>query len=248
MPTGMLRYGKSIAQCDFELDSLNGLYKLLIMRNEYLPKTRQEAAAETLRRAITGGIYNPGQRLKQMELARELGCSVIPIREALHQLAVEGFVVMDPQRGARVVDLNCQTLEEICEVRMLLEGFAARRAAKRMTPPATERIQSILHKMDDPNITPDEWLRLNMEFHDSLYACSEQEFLRKMISNLRLTMEPYLRLDLATVADYASGRREHRRIFDACMRRDARAAARYAAAHLRRTLQGVIKYLRRHSG
>jgi DNA-binding GntR family transcriptional regulator len=216
------------------------------MSNNYLPKTRQEAAAETLRKAITDGIYNPGQRLKQQQLALEFGCSVIPIREALHQLAVEGFVVLDPQRGARVADLDSQKLEEICEVRMLLEGLAARRAATRMTPHAAKRIRNILDKMDSPNITSDEWIRFNMEFHDSLYACAEQEFLRSMILNLRLKMEPYLRLDLATVAPYEAGRREHRRLFEACARGDAKAAERYAAAHLRRTVQGLIRYIRSH--
>ena len=65
-------------------------------------KTRQEAAVEALREAIVDGVYAPGQRLRQQELAKQYGCSVIPIREALHQLAAEGFVVLDPQRGARV--------------------------------------------------------------------------------------------------------------------------------------------------
>lgn len=211
-----------------------------------ITKTRHEAAAERIRHGIMEGEYSPGQRLKQQELARQFGCSVIPIREALHQLAAEGFVVLDPQKGARVADLNSQRLAEIYEVRIRLESWAAGLAARRMTHEAAARIRTILDKMDRPDISATEWLALNWEFHDSLYACAGQKFLRKMISNLRLTLESYLRLDLAKVADYAPGRREHRRIFQACLRGDVKAAQCYTEAHLRRVVRGLIKYLRRH--
>jgi len=209
-----------------------------------IPKTRQEAAAERLREGIISGRHRPGERLKQRDLAHEFGCSVIPIREALQQLAMEGFVVLDPQKGARVVDLNSRTLEEIYEVRMMMEGRAARRAAERMTPQAAARISAILDKMDRPDLTHTEWLALNLEFHDSLYACADQEFLRRTVASLRRSLEPYLRLDLAKVADYAPGRREHRQIFEACLRKDGEAAERCTIAHLSRSSQGLITYLR----
>ena len=206
-------------------------------------KTRQEAAVEQLREAIIDGLYGPGQRIRQQELAREYGCSVIPIREALHRLAAEGFVVLDPQRGARVAAFDGRTLEEIFEVRMTLERLAVQRAAERMTPETIERIRRILEAMDRPSLSPGEWVRLDWEFHDSLCACAEQEFLRKMISTLRRQMEPYLRLDLAKVGTIEYGRREHRRIFQSCVRKDGDAAGRYIVAHLQRTVQGLIRYI-----
>jgi DNA-binding GntR family transcriptional regulator len=209
-------------------------------------KTWQAAAVEQLREAIIRGVYRPGQRLKQQELARALGCSPVPIREALHRLAAEGFVVIDPQRGARVADFNSREIEEIYEVRTLLEGRAAERAAERMTPETARRLRAILDKMDSPAIAPVDWVRLNWEFHDGLYATADQEFLRKVISNLRRSMEPYLRLDVAQVGNYTAGRREHRAILQACVRGDGRLAARHTVAHLRRTAQGLIKYVQSH--
>ena len=211
-------------------------------------KTLQAAVLAQLREGIIAGVYQPGQRLKQQELARALDCSPIPIREALHCLAAEGFVIIDPQRGARIAEFNSRELEEMYEVRMRLESLAAERAAARMTPEAADRIRVILDKMDAPGITPEEWVHLNWEYHDSLFACAQQEFLRKTISNLRRNMEPYLRLDIAHVANYEVGRREHRQIFDACVRGDAQAASRHAIHHLARTAQGLIEYVRRHWG
>ena len=210
------------------------------------PKTLTEAAAAKIRQAIFDGKYGPGERLKQQGLARLFGYSVIPVREALHQLAAEGLVILDPQKGGRVVDLNSKRLEEIYQVRIHLESWAVSLAVRRMTPDAAARIEAILEKMERPDITDSEWLALDQEFHDSLYASANQEVLRKMIANLRLSAEPYLRLDLAKVAGYAPGRREHRRIFDACRRSDAKGAARHLAAHLRRVGKGLLAYLRRH--
>jgi len=209
-------------------------------------KTWQEAAVEQLREAIIRGVYQPGQRLKQQELARSLGCSPVPVREALHRLAAEGFVVIDPQRGARVADFNSRELEEIYEVRTLLEGRAAERAAERMTSETARRLRTILEKMETPDIAPVDWVRLNWEFHDSLYASAEQEFLRKTISGLRRSMEPYLRLDIAQVGNYAAGRREHRAILQACVRGNGKLASRYTIAHLRRTARGLIAYVQSH--
>ena len=207
-------------------------------------KTRQEAAVEALREAIVDGAYTPGQRLRQQELARKYGCSVIPIREALHQLAAEGFVALDPQRGARVAAFDGRTLEEIFEVRMALEQLAVQRAAERMTPQVADRTRRIMEKMERPDLSPGEWVHLDWEFHDSLCACAEQEFLRKTISTLRRQMEPYLRLDLAKVGTIEFGRREHRRIFQACVRQDSAAAGRHLVAHLQRTIRGFLRYLR----
>jgi DNA-binding GntR family transcriptional regulator len=211
-------------------------------------KTLQAAVLDQLRERIISGFYKPGQRLKQMELSRTLDCSAIPIREALHRLAAEGFVVIDPQRGARIAEFNSRKLEEMYEVRMRLEGFAAERAATRMTPEAADRIRIILDKMDAPDISPEEWVHLNWEFHDSLFACAQQEFLRHTIANLRRNMEPYLRLDIVQVANYEAGRREHRSVFDACVRGDAQAAAQCAIEHLARTARGLVEYVRSHWG
>lgn len=210
-------------------------------------KTRQEAAVEALREAIVDGVYAPGQRLRQQELARTHGCSVIPIREALHQLAAEGFVVLDPQRGARVAAFDGRMLEEIFEVRMALETIAVRRAAERMTPEAAERTRRILERMERPDLSPGEWVHLDWEFHDSLCACADQEYLRKTISTLRRQVEPYLRLDLSKVGTIEYGRREHRRIFQACVKKNPGAAGRQLAAHLQRTVRGFLNYIRSHA-
>ncbi len=174
-------------------------------------KTWQETAVEQLREAIIRGAYQPGQRLKQQELARTLGCSPVPVREALHRLAAEGFVVIDPQRGARVADFNSRELEEIYEMRMMLEGRAA--AAGGGVHDARDSAAAAGHPRQNGNPRHRRRSTGCGSTGSSTTACTrraEQEFLRKTISNLRRSMEPYLRLDVAQVGNYTAGRREHR--------------------------------------
>jgi len=206
-------------------------------------KTLREAATEKIRQAIFDGRYRPGERLRQQELARLLGYSAIPVREALHQLAAEGLVILDPQRGARVVTFSSQRLKETYEVRIRLENWAIRLAARRMTPVVAAQVEALLQRMDAPDITDPEWLALDWEFHDCFYRCAGQEVLREMIMQLRQKAEPYLRLELARVSEYAPGRLEHRRIFQACLRGDVKAAQRHTTTHFGRVARGITAYL-----
>lgn len=94
--------------------------------------TTTSAVAERIREAILGGMLVPGERLKEEQLARELGTSRTPVREALLRLQSEGLVEAMPNRGATVRLYGRAELEEIYDLRALLEGHAARRAAERI--------------------------------------------------------------------------------------------------------------------
>lgn len=89
--------------------------------------------AEAIRQAIVDGGLAPGARLKEEELARELGLSRTPVREALLVLQAEGLVDAAPNRGATVRVHDAQDLDDLYQLRALLEGYAARKAAAHAT-------------------------------------------------------------------------------------------------------------------
>jgi DNA-binding GntR family transcriptional regulator len=98
------------------------------------PLTRNAsiAATELIRQAIIDGRLNPGQRLKEEELARELGISRTPVREALLMLQAEGLVDAAPNRSATVHSYSAEDLDDLYKLRAVLEGYATRRAAARL--------------------------------------------------------------------------------------------------------------------
>ena len=100
---------------------------------EQFPVSVAGRVADQLRDLIRDGAYAPGARLVERAIARELGTSHIPVREALARLAEEGLVVRLPRRGARVAELSPRLLEEISSVRVVLEQFVCRRVLERWT-------------------------------------------------------------------------------------------------------------------
>jgi DNA-binding GntR family transcriptional regulator len=137
------------------------------------PLTRNAsiAATELIRQAIIDGRLNPGQRLKEEELARELGISRTPVREALLMLQAEGLVDATPNRGATVHSYSAEDLDDLYKLRAELEGYATRRAAAKLADEtiaglreSCERFEGIL----DDEAELGELVKENLLFHQTI--------------------------------------------------------------------------------
>src|SRR2546429_5837984 len=141
------------------------------------------AATELIRQAILDGRLEPGSRLKEEELARELGISRTPVREALLVLQAEDLVVATPNRGATVRVHDAKDLQEQYELRALLEGLATRRAAERITKDEVELLRESCGRFDE--ISPDEDLRgvvrENLFFHHTILSVSASDRLTALV-------------------------------------------------------------------
>ena len=128
------------------------------------------AATELIREAIIDGRLEPGERLKEEELARQLGISRTPIREALLMLQVEGLITAEPNRGATVRAHSAEDLEDLYMLRALLEGHATRRAAGRIAEPDLERLRESCDRFDALSPTDElrELVRENLFFHSTI--------------------------------------------------------------------------------
>lgn len=107
-----------------------------------LTKNASVAATEVIRQAILDGRLPPGRRLKEEELAQELGISRTPVREALLMLQAEGLVDAAPNRGATVRSHSVEDLTDLYQLRALLEGYAARRAATALSDEAIAELRA----------------------------------------------------------------------------------------------------------
>jgi DNA-binding GntR family transcriptional regulator len=136
-----------------------------------LTRNASSAATELIRQAIVDGRLSPGRRLKEEELARELGISRTPVREALLMLNAEGLVDAAPNRGAVVRSHSAEDLDDLYQLRALLEGYSTRRAATRLSDEAIqglrescERFQSLLDTAADMS----ELVNENLVFHQTI--------------------------------------------------------------------------------
>lgn len=136
-----------------------------------------------LREAIIKGQLKPGERLVQDELAKTLNVSRMPIREAIKQLAAEGYVTVEPHKGAVVKQFTIHELEEIYFLRAKFEPMAAAESLKLMSPQLVTQLRELNEKMKKTDDT-DEYVQLNIQFHHLLIKDCPWGKLNSIIENL----------------------------------------------------------------
>lgn len=192
---------------------------------------------ETLRREILNGRLGGGTRLGQSDIAKHLGVSTTPVREALRNLASEGLVEIDPHRGAFVTELDDADVMEIYELRSELEPLALRLAMPQFTREVVDRLDRLHHEM---NATPQlaSWVALNRDFHTTMYQPAGRPRLSAMIASLQdgSIMAVGARLaHTSGVRDEAN--EEHARLVDAIRALDVELAVGQLRAHLDRHIR-----------
>ena len=127
-----------------------------------------------LKNAILDGVYKPGESLIEMKLAKELGVSRTPIREAIRQLELEGLVSSIPNKGVVVEGVTMQDVEDIYDIRKMIEGLAARWAAEKITDEQLKELKDILDLMefftDKENV--EKFSELDSKFHEIIFKAS----------------------------------------------------------------------------
>jgi DNA-binding GntR family transcriptional regulator len=201
-----------------------------------------EIIVESLRRAIIEGQLSPGESLGQENLAKHFAVSRIPIREALRQLESEGWIVLQPNRGARVTILSAEEVREIYEVRASLEATALRLAAPHHTEQSLKDIAAILrrsHATRDQSL----YVQHNRQFHLALYAPAQRPRLFALIDSLHSQGERYLRLKLGMPAHKQQSDDEHEQLFNALRAGNLESAVQILEAHLLQTGNLLAGYL-----
>jgi DNA-binding GntR family transcriptional regulator len=194
--------------------------------------SRGEQAYRRLRDAIQSGDLKPGDRLLEVELAKLLGNSHTPVREALGRLESDGLAVRDPHRGMIIAELDGSMIAELYTVGEVLEGAAAALAARH----ASEAEISTLRQIADRDRTfarePERLAINNRLFHEALYRSAHNRYLPKTLNALHGSMA-LVRTSLA----YSEQRIEltiaqHQGIVAAIERQDSKAAEEIARAHI----------------
>jgi len=157
------------------------------------PSTTPQHALEALRRAIVDGTLRPGQRVLQEEIAGRLGVSVAPVREALRVLEQEGQVTYLPRRGYFVTELRIEDLEEIYELRQVLEERAARWALPTLDDDAMQRIMLAARDCVDAAEAGDVAgeLEANRRFHFAVLESPDHVHAMRLIRLLWDSTEAY---------------------------------------------------------
>ena len=150
------------------------------------PRNASSAAAEAIRGAILDGRLGAGVRLKEGQLANDLGFSRTPVREALLILNAEGLIELTPNRGARVRTFAIEEIEDLYEMRALLEGFAARKAALRISPVRLKMLKASCVRFEKLRVVEDPigLVKENLFFHNTVLETAGSHRLSSMVKKV----------------------------------------------------------------
>jgi DNA-binding GntR family transcriptional regulator len=202
------------------------------------PGTAAQYALDALRRMIVAGELRPGDRVRQEDVAERMGVSIAPLREALATLEREGQVTYQPRRGYVVTALDVSDLEEIYELRALLEGRLARRALPALDEQDRQRIETAARECAEAAGRGDvaAELEANRRFHLALLEASDQPHALRLVGLLWDSTEAYRALYYNSPAERHESLAAHERILAALAAADAELLARELDAHRDRAL------------
>ncbi|TYP90709.1 GntR family transcriptional regulator [Blastococcus xanthinilyticus] len=202
--------------------------------------TKSDLAYTRVRGLILSGELAPGEVLPQAALARTIGMSTTPLREALRRLKQEGLVELDAHRDARVRPLDAAEARDLLELRETLDPLAASLAARRRTDDDLAQVRAALDGLESLSPSPSAGqLESHHRFHAAIHRAAHNALLVQTLDDLWTKTDRYRRHGLEegrSDAELDARATEHRQLFEAVRDQDADAAAELMSRHVRTSL------------
>jgi len=220
------------------------------------PNSISDQIYERLKQQILHGEIEPGERLRQNQVAYSLTASRTPVREAFRRLEQDGLVERIPQGGVRVTCLDTETIQEVFGIRKVLEAYAIELACDRIT---AEEIASLKRLMIQARellssrelgmeTKINRLFELNSEFHDTIYRASGNSYLMGMINSLRNIVFRLRFLGLRSHSTWSRAWDEHAQLIELLEKKDLESAIRLTQTHLAHAASDVLSGLKTIGG
>lgn len=209
------------------------------MLSEVHLETASEVAARLILEAIVDGRFPPGTPLRLQDISNQLGMSMMPVREAIRQLAAMEILEMEPRRGARVREKTLEDLQDTYFSRLVLETTAIRESAGRLSPEFDARATAALAEQEEAQARGDLVAARDAHerFHFALYEASRRTWLVRSILPGWRNSERY-RVAALTLAETTAERaQEHREILEAVRAGESERAVAALTAHLEHSVE-----------
>lgn len=222
--------------------------KLMISLNLEDLKPLRDKIATSIRDSILRGKLKPGERLMELDLAKLLGISRTPIREAFLQLESEGFLKVIPRKGAIVTETSFKDAEETYEIKSVIEGLAARLATLKLTDEQINELEKINKEMEEIALSENKdyqkFLELNSSFHKVINESCGNDKLIKLILNLRYQTFRYNYLFLSLISHLESSVQEHNQIIEAIKKRDEELVEKLVKKHNENAKNLLVEFIK----
>jgi DNA-binding GntR family transcriptional regulator len=203
-------------------------------------------AAEIIRGKILQGVFSPGERLNEVDLSESLQISRSPIREAFQRLSQEGLVVLVPRKGAFVSMPNAKDIENLFEVREVIEPLAVALAAKKATDLQINQIEELLNNTER-TVEKNEYRQYpwDLDYHKQLASCSNNRVLEDMVYQINMGLQIARSRSSAEYGRARGALDEHRAILEAVKMRNAKLARKAMNLHIASAKKNIHRIIER---
>lgn len=210
-----------------------------------MPKSLREKIYQKIRDDITYGKFAPGERLVEDRLAEEFKASRSPIREALRQLESEGLITFERNKGITVAKLSIKQVDEIYTLRCILESYAARLTAERITKKDVAHLRDLQKKLRlaAKNMDLRDWLHNNALFHNLLCERCGNSNLIQVLDNLKRRVYRYQYITVSIPGHFETYLGHHKGMLEGCEKNDGGMAEEYMKLHLETIKNILINHL-----
>ncbi len=197
-----------------------------------------------LKTEIIKGSLKPGTKLSEGKIAEQMGVSRTPVREALRKLAAEGFVKISPNQGVVVSNASVEDVQEVLQIRGVLEGLAARLATKTINEEEIKELEKYQKRMEH-YINKDNVLafsEMDAEFHELILNICGNNRLIQIRENLSDQAHRYRIRSLSVPGRLKYSFKEHQEIVEALKRKNSKQADRLSQKHIESVLKNILTH------
>lgn len=217
---------------------------VLITQDASIPL--RDVVFQTLREYIIKGKLKPGERLREISLADQLGVSRTPVREAIHKLEREGLVDLLPRRGALVAKMTEKKIRDVLEIREVLEVLAGHLACENINEDQLNHLRELAEEFKNSLQSADEnkQAELDESFHQHIYQAANNKLLVQMLHTLREKMYLYRLAYIKDEDSHGTLIKEHESIINALAEGNNKKVEEYMKEHIQNQAQSIISGLR----
>lgn len=206
--------------------------------------TMKHQIYQILKKEICDGNYPPGKWLQEKELAEQLSVSRSPVREALKQLVDEGLAIEYPNKGVFVKEFTSKDIEEIYEVRMMLESYSIKNLSKTITSKNIGELMDILNQLIKYYEANDlaNYIRVDTLLHECIINLSGNSIIVDIYKRIYSQSQQFRIYSLTTKRRFDDSVKEHREIVENIAAGNLKEADRINQVHLNLAREEIIKH------
>ena len=208
-------------------------------------KIVRDQVYQILRDEICSGKYPPGSWLQESELSEHLGVSRSPVRESLRRLVADGLMVEIPNKGVFVKEFTQRDIDEIFDMRVMLESYAIRKSRSRMTSARLEKLVDLLGKLERTHLAGDlaTYTCTDEALHNRIVELSDNSLVISTYDRVRSMNQQFRVLSLSSRKRFDESLEEHRKLVHLLTVADVEAACEVNTHHLELACQCIKAHL-----